>query len=205
MKNTRREQIRRVKQYEKQRKLLRDSIGMEYIEDGRAVVTVLLQESTLYEPLSYGNQKELSRDIYDYIDSKIYYIPVRYPITIRFLKSHLQPGEEKEISEYIKEHYTLILQDKRLDLKINTWKTVVLAILGFLLLGLYFFLEIINQRPLFTEFLSIAGTFSLWEAVDFYLLERKQIQAEWLDAGQSALCEVEFINQNENNKGKGYI
>ncbi len=35
------------------------------------------------------------------------------------------------------------------------------------------------------------------------MLERRQIQSEWLNAGQCALCEVEFINQNENNKGKG--
>lgn len=199
MKNLRREQIKRVRLYEKQRNSLREHIDKEYVENGRAVVNVILQEdTTLYGPFSYGCQKDLSGDLYEYIDSKIYYIPVRYPIIIRFLNSNLIAQEEKKISSYIKEHYTLILQDKRLDLKINTLKIVCLTVLGFLLLGLYFLLEITNQNPLFMEFLSIAGTFSLWEAVDFYLLERRQIQTEWLNAGQSAICEVEFIDKKVN-------
>lgn len=197
MKKFRREQINRVKQYEKQRKSLREYVDREYVEDGRAVVNVLLQEEcSLYEPFSYGCQKELSGDIYDYIDSKIYYIPVHYQITIRFLNSNLPEQEEKKVSSYIKEHYTLILQDKRLDLKINKLKIVSLTILGFLLLGLYFLFEITIPNPLFIEFLSIAGTFSLWEAVDFHLLERRQMKAEWLNAGQSAICEIEFIKKS---------
>lgn len=196
MKNTRREQVKRVRKYEKERKSLQEFVEKEYVEDGRAVLTLYLKDdSTLYEPFSYGSQKDLSRDIYEYIDDKIYYIPVHYPVIIRFLNSELSDEEEKQISAYIKEHYALMLQDKRLDLRLNRVKIVSLIMLGFLLLGLYYVLEITNQSPLFMEFLSIAGTFALWEAVDFYLLERRAIKAEWLNAGQSAICEVEFIKK----------
>lgn len=42
------------------------------------------------------------------------------------------------------------------------------------------------------EFLSIAGTFALWEAVDFYLLERKDLKTQKYNTGQLAMIEVQF-------------
>lgn len=194
MRNTRRKQINKVREYEKQGKAFHEYIEDEFLEDGKAVIYINLEElDTIYHPLSYGQQRELSVDIYDYIDSKTYYIPARYPVKILFLKGCLDLNQKEQIAHLLKEHYTAILQDKRMDLKINTMKIIGLTVLGVLLLGLYFLLELTDQRQLFMEFLSIAGTFSLWEAVDFYLLERKQIQSEWLNAGQSALCEINFI------------
>ena len=61
MKNTRREQVKRVRKYEKERKSLQEFVEKEYVEDGRAVLTLYLKDdSTLYEPFSYGSQKDLS-------------------------------------------------------------------------------------------------------------------------------------------------
>ncbi|MEW9079893.1 hypothetical protein [Terrisporobacter glycolicus] len=55
---------------------------------------------------------------------------------------------------------------------------------------MYFILEIKSSNPIFMEFLSIAGTFSLWEAVDFYLLERRRLKIERLNSGQIALSQI---------------
>ncbi|UPA29089.1 hypothetical protein L0P85_10765 [Terrisporobacter glycolicus] len=83
-----------------------------------------------------------------------------------------------------------MLQEKRINLRINTIKIISLTVIGMLLLSLYFILEIKSNNPVFMEFLSIAGTFSLWEAVDFYLLERRGLKIERLNAGQVALSQI---------------
>lgn len=65
--------------------------------------------------------------------------------------------------------------------------------LGTLLLAIYFAIEMTASRPVFVEVVSIAGCFSIWEAVDTWLLERKKLKVDYLCAVQAVLCEVVFI------------
>ena len=84
-------------------------------------------------------------------------------------------------------------RDKEEDLRVNFFKTISLAIFGVLLLAIYFALELTLSNPVFMELLSIAGWVAAWEAVDCWLLQRKEIQLEYMYAGQAALSEVVFL------------
>lgn len=153
----------------------------------------LYEGLSLFEPLSIGPQRELNRDIYDFIDSKIYYVPLKRPVSLRFCRSTLSAEGEAMVRAAIKKHYDLILLDKGLDLKLNAIKISALSLIGIFLLGAWFAAQLWSNQPIFIEILSIAGTFSLWEAVDLYLLERKALKVEKWNAAQAALSEVVFI------------
>lgn len=147
----------------------------------------------LFDPLSMGRQRELNRELYDYIDAKLYPIPLKYPVTLRFHGGSLTGEEQERVRTALREHYTLILLDKGLDLKINLAKLLSLSLLGVFLLGAWFAAQLGSVQPLFAEILSIAGTFSLWEAVDLWLLERGTLKRERRNAGQAAGSNVVFV------------
>jgi len=192
MNKTKRKLNEKIKKYESSTKPIQDYFFHEYInEDNKIQIDInIYKEFDIFDPLSMGKQKDLNKEIYDFIDEKIHMIPHKYEICICFYNSNLTKKEEKKIKCILEEHYYLILQEKRINLRINTIKIISLTVIGILLLSLYFILEIKSNNPVFMEFLSIAGTFSLWEAVDFYLLERRGLKIERLNAGQVALSQI---------------
>lgn len=174
-----------------------EAIAAEYLcPDGKAQIDVSLYEGMeLLDPLSVGRQRDLRADIYDYIDRKLYAIPTLYDIRICFHGKLPEDVSETEIAAILTEHYAFIFRDKEADLRINSLKMLGLALCGIAFLTLYFALELSNLKPIFMEFLSIMGTFALWEAVDCWLLERKALKAERLYAGQAVLSEISFTHE----------
>ena len=171
----------------------------EYLcADGVAQIDVnLCDGEPLFNPLSYGRQRDLNSAIYELIDEKLYTIPLKYRIRLCF---HGQLPDEKvqqEVRSVIQEHYMYALRDKKEDLRINQIKAIALAIFGAALLAIYFALEIAVSNPVFMEFLSIAGTVSAWEAVETWFLERKSVKLEYLAAGQAVLSEIVFAGEGE--------
>lgn len=172
-----------------------EAVTAEYLcSDGKAQIDVALPEGGgIFDPLSIGRQRDLNRDIYDYIDRRLYAIPTLYEIRVCFHGELPKDMSEEEIRAMFTEHYAFMFRDKEADLRINSLKMMGLALCGIVFLTLYFALELSNLKPLFMEFLSIMGTFALWEAVDCWLLERKALKMERLYAGQAVLSEVVFV------------
>lgn len=166
----------------------------EYLcSDGMAQIDINLYDGVeLFNPLSYGKQRDLHRDIYELIDAKLYTIPVKYPIRICFHGSVSDPQVQDEVRKGIQEHYMFLFRDKKEDLRINLLKTICMAIFGVILLTIYFTLELTSSNPVFMEFLSIAGWVAAWEAIDSWLLQRKAIRIEYWNVGQAVLSEVTF-------------
>ncbi|MEG2207777.1 MAG: hypothetical protein RR065_06695 [Clostridia bacterium] len=157
--------------------------------EGCARIAVRCPEG-LFDPMSSGEQRTLAPALYDFIDRMAYPIPVQYPLRIVFAAA--PKAEREQISRLLKAHYALHLMDKRLDLRVNMLESLSLALLGAMLLGASMMINKHEVNRMLSEFLSVAATFSLWEAVGFFLLERKALRVERLNAGQLAMAEVVF-------------
>lgn len=175
-----------------------EKTASEYLcADGMAQIDVNLYEGVnLFNPLSFGKQRDLNSDIYELIDAKLYTIPLKYPIRICFHGCVPDPQIQNEVRKAIQEHYMFLFRDKKADLRINLLKTIGMTIFGVILLAIYFTLELTSPNPVFMEFLSIAGWVAAWEAVDSWLLQRKALRIEYMNAGQAALSEVSFAEQD---------
>lgn len=99
----------------------------------------------------------------------------------------------------IQEHYMYVFLDKKEDLRINLFKTIGMTVFGIILLTIYFTIEIKSSNPIFMEFLSIAGWFAVWEAVDTWVLQRKKIKIDYFIAGRAVLSEITFSRITEDN------
>ncbi len=200
-KKLRRHMIKKIRQYENEMPSMEQYIEKEYLDDyNNAVIRINAYDGIeWFDMLSIGNQATLNQDIYDFIDRKAYYIPIRYPIIIQFENVQLSVKEQIYITSLIKEHYNLILKDKRIDLLFNFITILSLFVLGTVLLIIYFTINTAKVGDIFSEILSIVASFSLWEAVDYFLLERNNISKERLNAGQLTISEVRFIAKNGDN------
>lgn len=184
----------KIQEFEKLMPTNKDYIAKEFLtEDGKAQLDVHLTDNIeLFNPLSIGRQLELSNDIYDYIDTKLDTIPAIHPIRICFIGPKLDEKTQELIKEILKERFAFNLRAKQAQLNKNFWKIVALATFGFVVLGLYFTFQLLELKKLFMEFLSIAGTFALWQAVDDGLIERSAFKIERIDALQASFSEICF-------------
>lgn len=166
----------------------------EYLcADGKAQIDINLYDNVeLFNPLTCGKQLDLNNDIYNLIDAKLYSVPLKYPIRLCFHGNIPELQTQAAVRETIQKHYMYTFRDKKEDLRINLLKTIVMATLGAALLAIYFTLELTLSNPVFMEFLSIAGCFAVWEAVDTWILQRKILKMEYWSAGQAVLSEVVF-------------
>ncbi|MBS5933388.1 MAG: hypothetical protein KIC94_11005 [Clostridiales bacterium] len=196
-KQLRRRMVKNIRRFENNMLSMERYLEKEYLdEDNNAIIFVNAYDGIeWFDKLSIGNQVTLNQDIYDFIDRKAYYIPIRYPIIIQFVNVDLNEKEQNQIIRLIKEHYTSILNDKRIDLHYNFITILSLFTLGIILLIIYFTINMAEVGEIISEVLSIAASFALWEAVDYFLLERKDISKERLNAGQLSISEIRFIIQ----------
>jgi len=167
-------------------------------EQGHLIVPVRLPAEPM-DPYSCGRQTDLAPALYEYLDSRIYYIPVSETLNIRISGRPFTAEEQEHIRSCIQEHYRKIFRDKQQDLDINLATIFGLLLTGVLVLALV--LSGMVKEALANETLSIIGSFAMWEAVDMYLLERRYRRAELFNACQSAMAEVTFeenIRQSEN-------
>lgn len=173
-----------------------EHLGQEYLcEDGKAQIDIFLSDgSVLFNPLTVGRQRDLSPDIYQLIDERMYTISLKDPVRLRFLGKIPDTPEQEAVKGMIQRHYMYLLHDKAEDLRINRLKTLCLVLFGLALLAIYFAIEMTVSRPVFAEVISIAGCFSIWEAVDTWLLQRKKLKVDYLCAGQAVLSEVVFAD-----------
>lgn len=196
-KHLRREMVKKIRKFENEMQSMDKYFEKEYLdEDNNAVIRINAYEGIeWFDMLSIGEQVTLNQEIYDFIDRKAYYIPIRYPIIIQFENVELNEKEQNQVKRLMKEHYTVILNDKRIDLKYNFITILSLFTLGLILLIIYFTINTAKVGDVLSEVLSIAASFALWEAVDYFLLERTDISKERLNAGQLAISEIRFLNK----------
>ena len=65
----------------------RNNLGQEYLcEDGKAQIDIFLSDkSELFNPLTVGQQRDLSPSVYQLIDEKMYTISLKDPVRLCFL------------------------------------------------------------------------------------------------------------------------
>ena len=189
----RREQLKRTVRDQARLGTLRRYLDEEYMNDeGVGVIDVCLSEGLeLYDPLSYGRQRELNPEIYDFIGQKANLLPAQVPLRICF-HGHVPPEDQEQIRRLMAEHYSLELQDRMWDLRSNRHKLIGMVAVGVVFLSLYFFFALQEDDGLFLELLSVIGSFALWEAADCFLLERRAITRDMMNIAQHMTQEVVF-------------
>jgi hypothetical protein len=149
------------------------------------------------DPMSYWDQRSVNSEIFDYLGRKAFSIPVEYPIRINVKGSKLPEMEKDRIKSMVREHYTLDLWEQKINARKNWYTTIGLAVLGAVLLVIAFGMDRAVYGDVLSEMLMIVATFTFWEAADYFLLVRSEIQIQRLYAGQMATADIIFEEEKE--------
>lgn len=188
-----------LKEYTKRSKAKRNFCDKysDICEDGSVRIGVNA-EGGLYSP--YSEKKDLDAGVLEYIENTAYYIPIDRPLIVRF--SSVPEDERENVIAAYRKYFELKFNDKCLDQKICSFKSIVLLILGFLFLGAAVAFSRFDILWGLNEIFTVAASFTMWESIDFFLLERANAKAEKLDAAQLLLAKIEFDNPPAPNESR---
>ncbi len=193
--------------YKKRMSLLKSDLNKfsneQFVRDrllpnGKVQIDIVLPpDLELFHPLAPNSYKVLNPEIYNYIDEQVYFVPSEYDICLHFVGRELTAEQQKQIDLAVHKHYNLQVYDKLDDIRRNRLLGIFLLIFGVIALALYFFLQIRNKNLLMLEVVSIVGTFSVWEAVDCWLIQGHERRTALHNALQMAVAEITFENVNK--------
>ncbi len=162
--------------------------------DGKAIIDIDLKDIDFFHRMSYGNHLGINPEITDYIDSKANLIPVICPIIIRFHHCDITEEMKEKGKEVLHHYYYEQMQDKAWDAQANKNQGWILFFVGMAFLTIYLILSLQSKHELFVEFISVIGSFALWESADRFLLESRHIKNEMNEIAQYLEAEIEFLN-----------
>ncbi len=163
--------------------------------DGVVHIPVRVEDSPFS---SFGGRNDLSPELIEYIESTAYSVPVDRPLSVEF--TGIAGEDEADVEKAYRKYFDLKLADKCLDHTVAIVKSVWLLGIGILFLGLsVLFANVVAENFLY-EILAVIASFSLWESVDFFLLERVNAKTEKLDAAQLLLADLKFFGEQPMQK-----
>ena len=171
---------------------LGSQINDTFIDDGRARIDVDLTEEQIYAPMSRGKQQRLNGEIFEHIEQTANLLPALVPLRVVFYG--VEPDSRESVQSLYRSHYNAVVQDKLWDKHSNTRKMIYMILVGVVFLALYFLLMLHSEDDMFLEILSIIGSFSLWEAANCFLLERRNLQRELMAVAQFMTAELAFAD-----------
>lgn len=162
-------------------------------EDGSVKIDVVLPpDMEIFDPMAPAAYGKLNPEIFSYIDDQAYFVPAEYNITVNFVGRDLSMQQQKLVEKCLHEHYNLHVYDKLDDIRRNRALGIFLLVFGAIALAIYFVLTLHYNQDVFLEIVSIVGTFSVWEAVDCWLIQGHERKVELNNALQMALVRVTF-------------
>lgn len=167
-------------------------------EDGKAYVNVDLTK--LDSPFSvFSYEKRIDPDIYDYIDTQVFYLRAEIPVVINFDDGGKYSEDLKDkIKKCVTRHYHLQYEDIRYEHHRSMIFGFILAAIGLIMLGIHFTIayafansnfkeiEVINELTLIISWMFV------WSSVDTFVVSGHSKRVDIMNAGQLALAEITF-------------
>lgn len=163
-----------------------------YIDKEKAIIPIQIREYQELFSIYHPDNIVLNPDIAEYIEQIVYYIPYQYSVVLELRGLELTEEEKIHISSIFSQYFGMRAHDKKVDLRFNARKALVLLLFGFLFLSISYLLSHYMNLKFINDVVSIAGTFSIWELVNTLWLERTSIRVASLNAGQLATSTIAF-------------
>ncbi len=165
-------------------------------DDGKAYVNVdLTKIETPFSVFSYD--KRMDPEIFDYIDTQVYYLRAAIPVVINFDDGGKYSEELKDkIRRFVKRHYTLEYEDKRMEHRKSMIFAAILMTVGVLMLALHFLSLFVfkesTRSDVINELTLIMSWMFIWQSMDAFVISGHTRRVDIYNSGQLALAEVTF-------------
>ena len=172
-------------------------------DDGKVYVDVdLTKIETPFSVFSYN--RRMDPEIFDYIDNQVFFLRAAIPVVINFDDGGKYNEELKEkIRKYVKRHYSLEYEDKRIEHKKSMLFGGILMLIGIIVLALHFVFVYTNPHEgteVLDELTLIMAWMFIWQSMDSFFISGHNKRVDIYNSGQLALAEVTFGPPHNNKK-----
>lgn len=165
-------------------------------DDGKAYVNVDLTK--VESPFSiYSYNRRMDPEIFDYIDTQVCYLRAAVPVVINFDDGgKYNEGLKDKIRKYVRRHYSLEYDDRRLEHRQSMFFGFLLLFAGIIMLGFHFAFTFglggYEATKVFDELTLIMAWMFVWQSMDTFLISGHHKRVEIYNSGQLALAEITF-------------
>ena len=172
----------------------------KYVQGDYAIIPIKIDNKEDFFNKHDPTQTTLSPEISDYIDKCSYNIPIRFKIKLKIICDEIDEETKEKMSNAVRNHYGLIVFDKNLDLRTNTYKTLWLLICGIVFLAFVYMIDvnknvislITSGETILKEVLLVTGWFFVWEAFENFVSARRVLRIDKINNRQMLNAELVF-------------
>ena len=161
--------------------------------DGKVYVDVDLTK--LDSPFSvFSYDRRMDPELFDYIDQQVFFLRASIPVVINFDDGGKYSEEMKEkIRKYVKRHYSLEYEDKRLEHRKSMLFATFTLTIGLIVLALHFlFVYLKVWTDVLDELTLIMAWMFIWQSMDAFVISGHNKRVDIYNSGQLALADVTF-------------
>ena len=153
-----------------------------YLEDGIGFIPVKVNSiDDIISPYSIKNTEILNYEFMRYIDINANFIPWGYPLVLETHGPEFSDKEKRTISKALRNHYSLLLVNKKEELKDLRKRGFNLIIMGIISFCIYLILMALKVNFAPIELMSFLFWVALWEGLDAELLSPGDLKDEIKD------------------------
>ena len=161
--------------------------------DGKVYVDVDLTK--IESPFSvFSYERRMDPEIFDYIDQQVFFLRASIPVVINFDDGGNYSEETREkIRKYVKRHYSLEYEDKRLEHRKSMLFATLTMGIGLIILALHFVFQALQVwTDVLDELTLIMAWMFIWQSMDAFVISGHSRRVDIYNSGQLALADVTF-------------
>lgn len=171
--------------------------------DGRAHVKVDLRKTTALNLYSGGTR--IHPDILEFIEDEAIYTEVEKPLSIDFYVEEKDAKFDKLLAKEVKNHYLFKFSETKKQKSDVVKKSWNLLLAGIFFVIVYILMSYFSKNSdnmsrnaslwlsIFSEVIDIVYWVFIWEAVDKFFFEQREVQRQLLRLTQLATADINFI------------
>ncbi len=167
-------------------------INKNYVNDGKAVIPVLLDNNEeLFMKHDY-KKYELSDDVCKYIEEIAYMVPMNMDIVIEIHCPKVNKDTKEKMIKAIRNNYGMDIDDMDYDISKINGRSIIFGIVGLLLLVV----NILTEKyigAVLSNFICVVWWVAIWEMVELQTMDKPDLKWKRLNYQQLYDAEIKFV------------
>ena len=173
-------------------KLIVGSDGGEGNDNPSVIDVKIDTKEQLYSAYSYSGDK-LNGEFGEYVFEKAKGVPIKDDITIRI---HSEDDiDAEEVNRALKSHYRAEYKEAKKSVSRTTLISVIMTVLGIIALTALILINRFTDNFYITSIVEIAAWVFVWEAVDYFFLQRPAEKAKCVLIQRIYMSKIEICKQ----------
>lgn len=188
----------KIKQYSND-EYLDGYIKNEFLtDDGDADILLYIKnKNELFDSKTRGNQLDLRKEVYEYIDNKASMLNNDIKLNLRIFSDSISQNDEEKVKHIINEHYAIELY--KIQKKYKKYKNRIfkLVFTGLLFLLVYALIVFNSTSKFLLEVFGFLFSFTLWKALETFIYTFSEIKIDRQSITQKLIMEIVFDNDTD--------